>query len=124
MARLEGPGHEQGLARLRRGFHRSGVGSGRISNPRVLRKMAYPFGLLAPGAGIGASNLILLDASQRSDQASWDGSFDEGLAYYRYCRDAFQDGLTHILRGEPACRETLDADADGKAFAPYAPIDR
>jgi len=124
MARLEGPGYERRLARVRRGFHRSGVGSGRNGNPRVLRKLALPFGLLALGAGIGASSLILLDASQRSDQASRDGSFEEGPAYYLNCRDAFQDGRTHILRGEPAYRETLDADADGKACEPYAPIDR
>jgi hypothetical protein len=32
----------------------------------------------------------------------------------------------HILRGERACCEPLDsdADADGKARDPYAPIDR
>jgi hypothetical protein len=76
MARLEGPGHERRLARVRRGFHSSGVGSGRISNARVMRKLAWPFGLLALGTGIGASSLILLDASQRSDQASRDGLFE------------------------------------------------
>lgn len=124
MARLEGPGHERRLARVRRGFHRSGVGSGRITSHRLLRKLAWPFGLLALGAGIGASSLILLDASQRSDQASRDVSFEEGLAYYRNCRDAFLDGRTHILRGDPAYRETLDADSDGKACEPYAPIER
>lgn len=30
----------------------------------------------------------------------------------------------HILRGEPAYLETLDADTDGKACEPYAPINR
>ena len=30
----------------------------------------------------------------------------------------------HILRGEPAFREILDADADGKASDPDAPLDR
>jgi len=88
--------------------------------------LAWPFDFLALGAGIGASSLTLLDASQWSDQTSRDGSFEEGLASCRNCRDAFQDGRMHILRGERACCEPLDsdADADGKARDPYAPIDR
>jgi hypothetical protein len=86
--------------------------------------LAWPFDFLALGAGIGVSSLILLDASQWSDQTSRDGSFEEDLASCRNCRDAFQDGRMHILRGEPAFREILDADADGKASDPDAPIDR
>jgi hypothetical protein len=86
--------------------------------------LAWPFDFLALGAGIGASSLTLLDASQWSDQTSRDGSFEEGLESCRNCRDAFQDGRMHILRGEPAFRETLHADADSKASDPDAPIDR
>jgi hypothetical protein len=86
--------------------------------------LAWPFDFLALGAGIGASSLILLGATQWSDQTSRDGSFEEDLASCRNCRDAFQDGRMHILRGEPAFREILDADADGKASDPDAPIDR
>ena len=90
-----------------------------------MRKLALPFGLLALGAGIGASSLIPPpDASQMSDQASRDGSFEEDRAPYQNCRDAFQNGRMHILRGEPAYLETLDAGTDGKACEPYAPINR
>jgi len=124
MARLEGPNHEQRLARARRGFKPSGFGSSRFIKPRTLRKSAGPFGLLALGAGIGASALILLDGGQQSDQANREGSFEEGRAYYRNCRDAFQDGHANILRGEPGYREALDADGDRKACEPYRPSKR
>jgi Excalibur calcium-binding domain len=124
MRRLEGHGHEQRLARAKSGFKRSRVGSRRIAIPRSLRKSVGALGLLVLGAGIGASVLILLEATQQPDHTDREGLLSDGGSYYRSCRDAFQDGRANILRGEPGYRARLDADGDGKACEPYAPMSR
>lgn len=124
LARLEGPGHEQRLACVKLAFKRSRAGSGRVNVSKVLRKVSGPFGLLTLGSGIGASGFILLDAMQQPAKSHQAGLHSDGAGYYRTCRDAFQDGRANILRGEPAYREALDADGDGKACEPYVPITR
>jgi len=124
MRRLEGPGHEQRLARAKEKFKRSRVGP--LGNPfrRLFRKSGGPVGLLVLGAGIGASTVILFDAMQQPVTMDRQGLFSDGVAYYASCRDAFQAGRANIPRGEPGYRAALDADADGRACEPYIPINR
>lgn len=124
MARLEGHGHEQRFARVRRGFKRSSAGFHEVNIPTALRKSAGAFGLLALGAGIGVSGFILLESIQRPDGVNRKGFLAEDGAHYRSCRDAIQDGRANILRGEPGYRPALDADGDGLACEPYVPINR
>jgi hypothetical protein len=124
MRRLEGHGHEERLARAKRGFKRSSISPRRISIPGFLTRSGGAFGLLVLGAGIGASSFILLEAATQSDDSGQGRRGSDGGVYYRSCRDAFQDGRANILRGEPGYRAQLDADGDGKACEPYVPMNR
>ena len=90
--------------------------------PKLMRKSGGAFGLLALGAGIGASAFVLLDTLQPTDEMSRHGAF--AGVYYHSCREAFLDGRANILRGEPGYRAKLDADGDGKACEPFSPTKR
>ena len=124
MSRLEGPGHEQRLDELQRGFQRASRRTRRDDLSTWLRKVAGGASLIVLGAGLGGSAFILLDSLQPPERQARVGVFSLRGPYYSSCRDAFQDGRANILRGEPGYREELDADGDGKACEPYTPGER
>lgn len=124
MPRLEGPGHQERLAQVKQDFKRSRVGYRRREIARLLRKIWSGTGLIVLGAGIGASGFIVFDSLQSDGREPRENVFGFSGSYYHSCREAFQDGRTNILRGEPGYRAGLDADNDGKACEPYVPVVR
>lgn len=124
MPRLEGHGHEQRLSQARRAFTRVRAARRWIVMPKLMRKSGGAFGLLVLGAGIGASAVVLLDALQPTDEMSLHGAYAGGGVYYHSCREAFLEGRSNILRGEPGYRSKLDADGDGRACEPFSPTNR
>jgi hypothetical protein len=108
---LEGPGHNERLVRIRRGFRSS---AWRIHAPsfRIFRT-ASQLGLVALGMCIGASVMAVLDRLPSTQ----DGV--AGAVFFSNCRDAIQAGAAPIYYGYPGYRLPLDADGDGVACEPY-----
>ena len=106
---LEGPGHRDRLARLRRGFRKSST------SPRVkrVRHRIRQLGLVSFGFCVGASTMVALDRHQPN------GDMRASAPYYSNCREAIQDGAAPIYRSSPSYRPPLDADNDGVACEPY-----
>jgi hypothetical protein len=121
---LEGPGHEERLAKVKRGFARAGAGSRGHEISNLLKRLGSGAGILVLGAGVGGSAFLLLDSLQPPERQARDGAFSLRGPYYSSCRDAFQDGRVNIQRGEPGYRPALDADGDGKACEPYIGLRR
>jgi len=97
---------------------------GRADMRKWLRDVRGGLGLMALGAGLGASAFILFDSFQSPEEPAAIEGFSLREPYYRSCRDAFQDGRANIRVGEPGYRPGLDADGDGLACEPYLPLRR
>ena len=106
---LQGLGHRERLARLRRGFRKSSVSS----RVKRVRHRIGQLGLVSFGFCVGASTMVALDRFQPARVIS------ASAPYYSNCREAIQDGAAPIYYGSPSYRLPLDADRDGVACEPY-----
>lgn len=91
---------------------------------RWLRDMRGGAGLLVLGAALGGGAYLALDSLQPPEQPSPMGALSLRTTFYGTCREAFMDGRANIRVGEPGYRRELDADGDGLACEPYAPLRR
>lgn len=88
---------------------------------KLLRQLGANAGLLALGVCLGCGAFVALDMMNPPAARS---ELTQHGAFYRTCREAFQDGRTNIRRDEPGYRAALDADGDGLACEPYVPLRR
>jgi hypothetical protein len=113
---LEGLGHEERAARLRRSFQKVGR---RQHGRRPFRKFGVrlrDLGLVGFGCGIGVLGATVIEGIPDFATTS-----PPREVYYANCREALLDGVVSIKRGEPGYRPPLDADDDGVACEPYRP---
>lgn len=93
--------------------------AGRSHMKKWLRDVRGGLGLMALGAGLGASAFLVFDAMQPPGQPTALEGLSLRATYYNSCREALQDGRVNIRVGEPGYRPALDADGDGLACEPF-----
>ncbi len=116
--RLEGPGSEERLRALQRGFRRASP-SGRPATQIGLFIGVFALVFISALILMERPGLISEIASLAGRRASEPASAPAPYRYFSGCNAARAAGAAPIYRGQPGYRQEMDGDNDGIACEPY-----